>query len=148
MINTEVLRVATSKLGNRSTHFVCAIRTSIYRGQPETFLQGFFLWNFMQLVQWIHKIAKANSTQVPDLSSNPGWISTRLFSSEFMMFWSKTEESEKVGSCWEYEPMTPGLCSQCSATEVDNWIPPHYMYWAGGKGMPQSHTWFTITHPT
>jgi len=51
-LSTEILRAATSKLGNSSSYFVCAIRTLIYRGRPETFLlpkktqglKGFIEW--------------------------------------------------------------------------------------------------------
>ena len=37
-ITTEVLCAGTSKLGNSSSYFVCAVRTRIYRGRLETFL--------------------------------------------------------------------------------------------------------------
>ena len=37
-ISTEVFCAATSKLGNSSSHFVCAVRALISKGQPETFL--------------------------------------------------------------------------------------------------------------
>ena len=37
MISTKLLCAVISELGNSSSHSVCAIRTPIYRGQPETF---------------------------------------------------------------------------------------------------------------
>jgi len=63
-----------------SSHSVCATRTPVYRGQLETFLPG-------------------SRSKVQILVG-----SQCLISSEFMMFRSKTEESEKADSCWEYEP--------------------------------------------
>ena len=45
------------------------------------------------------------------------------------MFEVKIEESEKAGNHLEFEPRTPGLCSQCSATELrqlDNHQPSQF----------------------